>query len=341
MKPLRLVLPSPVRGRLPVLDELKGVAILLVVLYHAGGVLSWTNTLHGEVGVDIFVILSGIGLTLSGAPEAAGRFLARRCLRIYPAYWIVLTACLLAGAHFRGDHPTGKDIGLHYLGIHAWFGDAYAMSINDSFWFVTLILTLYVVYLPVRRLLGRPDRLLLAGAALSVLLSWIHFRAGLPVGFANLSLRFPGFFIGLLVGRLLRAGELELPLTPALAGAAFLLLYLPNVAGFIFTSVWIGAGLMATYAVGVGPALPGRARGDLAFLGSLSLEIFLLHQPLIRDYTIYVLQRFFPSLGLAPAVLIPAMAVGLAVTIGLSVVLQRCLRPLNRLLGRPEGPAPA
>jgi peptidoglycan/LPS O-acetylase OafA/YrhL len=79
----------------------------------------------------------------------------------------------------------------------------------------------------------------------------------------------------------------------------------------------------------------------LSFLGGLSLEIFLLHQPLIRDWNIYILQRFFPSLGLAPTVLIFGMAVGLAVAIGLSVLLQRLLRPLNRLLARPVIPAAA
>jgi peptidoglycan/LPS O-acetylase OafA/YrhL len=341
MKPLRLALGAPARGRLPVLDELKGVAILLVILYHAGGVLGWANTLHGEVGVDMFVILSGIGLTLSGRHETAPRFLGRRFLRIYPAYWIALTACLVTGAYFRGNHYAPADIALHYLGIHAWFGDAKAMSINDSFWFITLIVTLYVVYLPMRPLLGRPDRLLLAGMALSLLLAWVHLRAGMPVGFANLSMRFPGFFIGLVVGRLLRDGALELPLTPALAGAAFLFLYAPNPLGFIFTSVWIGAGLMATYAFGAGPLLPARGRRVLAFLGGLSLEIFLLHQPLIRDWNFYILQRFFPSLGLAPPVLISGMAVGLAVAIGLSFLLQRLLRPLNRLLARPAGPAAA
>jgi exopolysaccharide production protein ExoZ len=341
MKPLRLTLGAPVRGRLPVLDELKGVAILLIILYHAGGVLSWANTLHGEVGVDMFVILSGIGLTLSGGHETAARFLGRRFLRIYPSYWIALTATLVAGAYFRGNHYAPADIVLHYLGIHAWFGDAKAMSINDSFWFITLIVTLYVVYLPMRPLLGRPDRLLLAGMALSLLLAWVHLRAGMPVGFVNLSMRFPGFFLGLVVGRLLRDGTLELPLSPALAGAAFLFLYVPNPLGFIFTSVWIGVGLMATYAFGAGPLLPALGRRVLSFLGGLSLEIFLLHQPLIRDWNIYILQRFFPSLGLAPTVLIFGMAVGLAVAIGLSVLLQRLLRPLNRLLARPVIPAAA
>ena len=92
MPELKIELPSSIHGRLPVLDELKGLAILLVVLYHAGGVLVWQNLLHGDLGVDIFVILSGIGLTLSArtATEPTVTFMRRRLVRIMPAYWIAL-----------------------------------------------------------------------------------------------------------------------------------------------------------------------------------------------------------------------------------------------------------
>ena len=87
---LTLQLPAPAQKRLPVLDELKGLAIILIVLYHAGGVLVWQNLLHGDVGVDMFVIISGIGLTLGGSYTNAQSFLLRRFSRILPAYWVAL-----------------------------------------------------------------------------------------------------------------------------------------------------------------------------------------------------------------------------------------------------------
>jgi peptidoglycan/LPS O-acetylase OafA/YrhL len=43
MAELKIELSGPVSGHLPVLDELKGLAIGLIVLYHAGGVLVWNN----------------------------------------------------------------------------------------------------------------------------------------------------------------------------------------------------------------------------------------------------------------------------------------------------------
>ncbi len=339
MSPLRLELAAPVAGRIKVLDELKGVAIILVIIYHAGGVLTWSNGPHGEVGVDIFVILSGIGLTLGSARDGAGRFLAKRFWRIYPAYWIVLTLCLLGNALIGGQHSSGPDIALHYLGIHGWFGDAYAMSINDSFWFVTLIVSLYLVYLPMRSLVARPDRLLLAGAALSLAVSVLYFRLSQPVEFAHLSLRVPGFFVGLLAGRLLREGRLEIAPTPALACALLMIFYVPYLLGFLFTSVWVGCALMAGYAFLVRPVLPGAARTGLAFLGDRSLEIFLIHQPLIREYNVYVLQHLFPSAGITPGSLTVGMGVGLAATLVASVGLHALLRRLP--WGGGSGAAPA
>ena len=56
-----------------------------MVIYHAGGVLVWQNLLHGDLGVDIFVILSGVGLALSQRSEPPVAFMRRRLIRIMPA----------------------------------------------------------------------------------------------------------------------------------------------------------------------------------------------------------------------------------------------------------------
>jgi peptidoglycan/LPS O-acetylase OafA/YrhL len=328
MSPVRLELRAPATGRIGALDELKGVAILLVVLYHAGGVLGMEDVMHGELGVDMFVILSGIGLALSTSAEGAGPFLVRRFWRIYPAYWIVLTAFVAADMAIRNLRFTAPDLLLHYIGLHAWFGDRYAMSINDSFWFITLIVTLYLLYPFVRRLIDRPDRLLLAGAAISLALSLVYLHWSQPVGFAHLSLRMPGFFIGLLAGRLLRDGHIEVPMTMALGAAALLVFYVPYTQGFLFSSVWIGCAVMAGYAFLLRPVVGAPVRGVLTYLGDRSLEIFLIHQPLIREYNVLVLQRYFPHAGLGRWVLAAGMCFGFAVTLELSTLLKRLLARL-------------
>lgn len=110
--PLRLtkdfsggVIPQPtrstdgIRRRVPELDAVRGIAILIVMVH---------NTLpkypqlplqklfsYGWMGVDLFFVLSGFLITgiLFDSKQATGyfrNFYARRCLRIWPLYYTVL-----------------------------------------------------------------------------------------------------------------------------------------------------------------------------------------------------------------------------------------------------------
>ena len=81
------------------LQGMRAVAVLLVLLYHAG--LPWFS--GGFVGVDVFFVLSGYLITGIVAREiyehgslSISRFYARRILRIIPAATIVLVAVAAA-----------------------------------------------------------------------------------------------------------------------------------------------------------------------------------------------------------------------------------------------------
>jgi peptidoglycan/LPS O-acetylase OafA/YrhL len=323
---------GPRTGRIAAFDELKGLAILLVVLYHAGGALVWRNFLHGDLGVDLFVILSGAGLALGGSQnQPAGTFLFQRLRRIAPAYWIVLSAYAVANFFVLERRPTPLDLGLHFLGVHGWWGDAIGLSINESFWFITLILTLYLFYAFARRLRSA-EQLLLAGAILSVAFSFAYFYTGQAAMFAHLGLRMPGFVLGVLLGRLLRDGQLELGINATSCAAVFLLVYVPYTQGIVFHPPVAGLAIMAGYAGLARPALRGDVgaavtRG-LRFLGDHSLEIFLLHQPLLRDYNTILQIRWFHVPQPTPAALVGGMVVAGAVTLLLAVELHRLLRRL-------------
>src|SRR4051812_26714062 len=82
----------------PDLEGLRGVAILLVVLFHARA--SWFA--GGFVGVDVFFVLSGFfitGLLLRQRAGADGlrpsAFYAGRALRVLPLLLVVVVATLL------------------------------------------------------------------------------------------------------------------------------------------------------------------------------------------------------------------------------------------------------
>lgn len=95
------------RPRMPELDTLRGVAVLLVLFFHAfhlsayhATALPWANwifaaTSTGWAGVNLFFVLSGFlitGILLDTRfePGYYRRFYTRRALRILPAYYAIL-----------------------------------------------------------------------------------------------------------------------------------------------------------------------------------------------------------------------------------------------------------
>jgi len=125
--PCRVPADSPQfnsRERLPALDGLRGVAILLVFFYHyAGGLPARVGSgpIHalgivfafGWSGVDLFFVLSGFLITgilydTQMDPRYYRNFYARRVLRIFPPFYflalvlVVLTPIL--GIHWKFAH---------------------------------------------------------------------------------------------------------------------------------------------------------------------------------------------------------------------------------------------
>ena len=93
------------------IEGLRGLAILLVVLFHAGV----SRLAGGYVGVDVFFVLSGFFITGLLAREVAAtgdvdlpEFYARRARRLLPAFLVVLlaTVALTLWIYAPIDQPT-------------------------------------------------------------------------------------------------------------------------------------------------------------------------------------------------------------------------------------------
>lgn len=134
--------------RLLELDGLRGIAILLVLIWHFTGMLvdpsqgtaqylAWRYLIFGQSGVDLFFVLSGfliIGILIDNreSPNYFKTFYARRALRILPPYLILVAAFWLC------IDVTGGRLAYYFdRQLPLWslltFTQNWAMSSIDSF----------------------------------------------------------------------------------------------------------------------------------------------------------------------------------------------------------------
>ena len=115
-------------------SELMGAAMLFVILFHVGlprEDIFFGLRRMGNIGVDIFLFLSGMGLWFSWTRNPSlHRFYLRRFLRIYPA-WL-----LMASLYYIPDYLSAGFAG------HS----GHSTSLIDlTFWYSPAILFLYAV----------------------------------------------------------------------------------------------------------------------------------------------------------------------------------------------------
>ncbi|MFI1184391.1 acyltransferase family protein [Streptomyces sp. NPDC020799] len=102
-------------GRLRALDGLRLIAALMVALYHYGGrdgdvSRAWGSSprhefptlsgvfAYGCLGVEIFFVISGFVICMSGWGRPLRSFFASRVARLYPAYWAAIALVTLVFA---------------------------------------------------------------------------------------------------------------------------------------------------------------------------------------------------------------------------------------------------
>ncbi len=95
--------------KIPQLDAVRGIAILLVLIhntnYFSSPYLAPLST-YGWMGVDLFFVLSGFLITgilwdARQSPSYFKNFYARRCLRIWPLYYSLLIFMFVIVPHLR------------------------------------------------------------------------------------------------------------------------------------------------------------------------------------------------------------------------------------------------
>lgn len=150
------------------LDTLRAIAIAVVFMYHYMVFVSreptfgWASEL-GWVGVDLFFVLSGylIGNQLfagiaRGEALSLKFFYARRALRTWPAFWVVLAAYFLFPAAMGGKEPPPLWMFLSFtqnfqLQPGTAFSHAWSLCIEEQFYFVLPLVALLALRVGSRR----------------------------------------------------------------------------------------------------------------------------------------------------------------------------------------------
>lgn len=301
-------------GFRPDLEGLRGVAILLVLAFHAG----IPGFGGGFVGVDVFFVLSGFlitGLLLREREVHGGvslrAFYARRARRILPAAAVVLVITLIVAAFFVAplDLPRfASDAAASALSVGnirfatqsiGYFSSSESPSPFLHYWSLGVEEQFYLVW-PALLILatrwGRP------AFAVSITLVLV-FLASLVAAVAVTDISAPWAFYslptrawqlalgGLLAAVPLLSGSRSRNLV--LAGVGWLGLIAVVAAGSVLISpdtpypgiaaILPTVGSAALVASGTVPGSPGAllAVGPLRFLGRISFSLYLVHWPVL------------------------------------------------------------
>ena len=233
-------------ARVPALDGLRGIAVLLVMVYHFSYAGSFSSSPVdaayarvsgvGWMGVDLFFVLSGFLITgilydSRGREGYFSSFYARRVLRIFPLYYAFVLLVLPVAALVGTPDPAHTLGRLHeHLGWYLGYGVNFMLTFyggwkadilsTSHLWSLAVEEQFYLLWPPLVLLLSR-RALIRTSAALAV--AALLVRVGLLLGGAGEVAAFVLPFArmdALLLGGLVALGVRELGSVAPLARRA-------------------------------------------------------------------------------------------------------------------------
>lgn len=316
------------------IQYLRGFAALLVLVYHVGLLMPSTGLRFamGGMGVDIFFVISGFIIWITGRDLTPAEFLKRRILRLAPLYW---TVTILVAA---GIWATGGAVGWSELAHSMAFvahppGDTGLppKPILSVGWTLNLEILFYALMAGVL-FAPRAIRLPLIVGLLGGLVTFgtlLPANADPRLSFYT-GLFFAEFLIGILFGVLWTSGrvpDLSSRNVLIFAGATLALAALPldganrlmAYGGFVILLVLLA--LMAE------PGLRARPSGMFHVLGDASYSLYLTHLPVIFACQMLVAQGVLPQGG--PVLAVIAITAALVVSHACHLLFER---PVHRAL---------
>lgn len=275
-----------------------GLAIIAIVLFHVA--LPRTDAFFGlkrmgNVGVDVFFFLSGMGLWFSWVKQPSlGHFYRRRLLRILPAWLLVATAFYLPD--YLGPQKFSSSV-VDLLGDITINWDFWAHD-ELTFWYIPATLVLYLFAPWYMRLLEKAPACRWLPVAMIMWCVAVQYVQPIHAALGHIEIfwsRVPIFFIGISLGETIRSraemehsalGMILFTFVAAFALCVCLeqtmhgrfplflerLLYIPlTVSMLLLCGRWFDHS-------------PRWLSASLTFVGTISLEIYLIHCHFILVY---------------------------------------------------------
>lgn len=264
------------QSRIPALDSLRGIAILMVVASHLipGFIIPEESALgqfvnsFGTGGVLLFFFLSGYLIFRNLHRQALPVFLARRFFKLFPAYWVNVIFVAVMGLLFI-DYPhfTWPTYLINFFMLQDFFRD---QNISVNYWTLVIETRFYILialqfhFLRDRRLLALPGVVFLLNFAF-----WLHFGRG-----SVLLSYLPVFYVGTEIYRAELAdwshgAVMRLCVVTAIVAASMLMFVFHTVSSAIYIVV-LAAGFVWFLRGGLYASL-------LGFFGRVSYSFYLYH----------------------------------------------------------------
>ena len=112
---------------------------------------------EGDVGVDVFLFLSGVSLYFALAKKPTmGRYILRRLDRVLIAVFIIYgTRWIIQAVYYRQDW--------HLLAMEFSLTQFWLIGRNDGTWYISLLIPLYILYPSIHGILFAKNRRLWIG----------------------------------------------------------------------------------------------------------------------------------------------------------------------------------
>jgi len=290
--------PTWLPNYLPELDGLRGLAILWVVLYHCHprlvGTWLYPAAIWGWAGVILFFILSGflitsILLVTRDQPRFFHNFHARRVLRIWPVYTLLLAVVYLKADWFVGTSVMNAIKTAPWLAYIFFVQNLFHLSMPASLqptWALAIEEQYYFFWAPVVKLLRRPWMLTIVLAAALVTSPALRFGHHPWLTPTHTLIHLDGIALGSLIAlgmhtlQLRRRTWLGMGLVAMVAGILAAATFAGGTA-FLDSALAVGfSGLVLALIASTGSRNPANAMlrsGPFAFYGRISYGLYMTH----------------------------------------------------------------